>query len=77
MVRESDGLPGQGWWVGNADRLGYGGAWTGPEAAAFIASLQGLAFDRWGDSGETGPPASGSLESPRYGSSDRITPCSS
>ncbi|MBK6296999.1 MAG: hypothetical protein IPF48_02790 [Sphingomonadales bacterium] len=32
VVREGDGLPGQGWWVGRRD---YAGAWTGPEARAF------------------------------------------
>ena len=51
VVRESDGLPGQGWWVGNAHRLGYAGAWSGPEARAFVASRQTLAFDRWTGSG--------------------------
>ena len=29
VVRESDGLPGQGWWTGRTD---YTGLWTGPEA---------------------------------------------
>lgn len=31
VVREGDGLPGQGWWVGRS-KLGYDGSWTGPEA---------------------------------------------
>jgi len=48
VVRESDSLPGQGWWV--SDRpvmLSYGGPWTGPEAMAFVRSLQQEAFDHW------------------------------
>ena len=50
VVRESDGLPGQGWWVeGPPRREGYQGAWTGPEAAAFVAGLQARAFDFWAD----------------------------
>lgn len=44
VVRESDRLPGQGWWVGRSD---YAGAWEGPEARAFILDLQQKAFDRW------------------------------
>lgn len=47
VVRESDGLPGQGWWVGRADALGHEGDWTGPEARALIRELQGQAFDYW------------------------------
>lgn len=44
VVREGDGLPGQGWWTGRAD---YQGAWTGAEAQAFIAKLQAEVFDYW------------------------------
>jgi hypothetical protein len=47
VVRESDGLPGQGWWVGSALRYGHEGAWTGPEAQALVRELQGQAFDYW------------------------------
>lgn len=47
VVRESDGLPGQGWWVARADPLGHEGAWTGPEARALVRELQGQAFDYW------------------------------
>jgi hypothetical protein len=47
VVRESDGLPGQGWWVGRADALGYHGDWTGPDARALVRELQGQAFDYW------------------------------
>ncbi|HYZ47380.1 MAG TPA: ribose-phosphate pyrophosphokinase [Sphingomonas sp.] len=47
VVRESDGLPGQGWWVECAARLGHNGDWTGPEARALIRELQGQVFDHW------------------------------
>jgi hypothetical protein len=47
VVRESDGLPGQGWWVGSLDRYGYEGDWTGPGAKALVRELQGRAFDYW------------------------------
>jgi len=48
VVRASDGLPGQGWWVagGGASR-GYQGLWEGPEAARFIASVQRETFTYW------------------------------
>jgi hypothetical protein len=44
VVRESDGLPGQGWWVGRRD---YDGQWTGSEARAFIHKHQDKAFRYW------------------------------
>lgn len=44
VVREGDGLPGQGWWTG---RTGYDGQWTGPDAIAHIARLQQAAFAYW------------------------------
>jgi hypothetical protein len=47
VVRESDRLPGQGWWVGKVHRLGYEGRWTGREAVDFVKSRQALAFDYW------------------------------
>lgn len=47
VVRESDGLPGQGWWVAHADRSGYTGPWSGAEAAAFVVARQELAFAHW------------------------------
>ena len=37
VVREGDGLPGQGWWTGRTD---YQGEWTGPQAQAHIRQLQ-------------------------------------
>jgi hypothetical protein len=48
VVRQSDGLPGQGWWVsGGARSRGYEGPWEGPEAARFIARVQAETFAYW------------------------------
>ena len=48
VVRQSDGLPGQGWWVaGGAMLHGYDGLWTGPEAMKLVRKLQREAFDHW------------------------------
>lgn len=47
VVRQSDGLPGQGWWVGGAKKHGYAGLWEGPKAARLIRKLQRQAFDYW------------------------------
>ena len=47
VVRQSDGLPGQGWWVGGARKHGYGGLWEGPEAARLIRKIQRQAFEFW------------------------------
>jgi hypothetical protein len=48
VVRQSDGLPGQGWWVGGRPRRdGYAGAWEGPEAATYVARVQREAFRFW------------------------------
>jgi hypothetical protein len=44
VVRESDRLPGQGWWVSRTD---YAGAWEGAEARAYLAEHQQRAFDYW------------------------------
>lgn len=44
VVRESDGLPGQGWWTGRED---YKGEWTGVAARAFVEGLQRKAFAFW------------------------------
>jgi hypothetical protein len=44
VVREGDGLPGQGWWTGRTD---YQGQWTGPDAQAHIAKLQAAVFAYW------------------------------
>ena len=47
VVRESDGLPGQGWWVGAAASRKYEGSWVGPEAEAFVRAIQQRVFDYW------------------------------
>jgi hypothetical protein len=48
VVRQSDGLPGQGWWVAGGGRSrGYEGPWEGPEATRFIASVQAETFAYW------------------------------
>jgi hypothetical protein len=48
VVRESDRLPGQGWWVGGtALLLGYDGPWEGAAAARFIRGQQQEVFDYW------------------------------
>ena len=48
VVRQADGLPGQGWWVaGGARAHGYEGPWEGPKAANFISQLQQKTFDFW------------------------------
>lgn len=44
VVREGDGLPGQGWWIGRDD---YRGQWEGAEAKAYLARHQQEAFDYW------------------------------
>lgn len=49
VVRESDRLPGQGWWVGRADAPP---AWTGPAARAYVDRLQAAAFAWWGAAGD-------------------------
>jgi hypothetical protein len=47
VVRQSDRLPGQGWWVGGAKKHGYAGQWEGPKAAALIRKIQKRAFEHW------------------------------
>ena len=51
VVRQSDGLPGQGWWVGGARKHGYGGEWDGPSAAKLIRKLHRQAFEFWAGRG--------------------------
>ena len=54
VVRQSDGLPGQGWWVsGGGRQRGYEGPWEGPEAARFIAAIQAETFSFWQSRNET------------------------
>ena len=48
VVRQSDGIPGQGWWIaGGARSRDYDGPWEGPEAARFIAAVQAETFAFW------------------------------
>jgi hypothetical protein len=48
VVRQSDGMPGQGWWVdGGASSHDYDGPWEGPQARRLIDKLQRQAFDYW------------------------------
>src|SRR5436309_3457864 len=47
VVRQSDGLPGQGWWIGGAKKHRYTGLWEGPKAAKLIRKLQRQAFEFW------------------------------
>jgi hypothetical protein len=47
VVRQSDGLPGQGWWIGGSKKHGYTGEWEGPKAAKLIRRIQRQAFEFW------------------------------
>lgn len=48
VVRQSDGLPGQGWWLaGGARSRGYLGPWEGPEAKRFVQRVQSETFGFW------------------------------
>lgn len=49
VVRESDRLPGQGWWAGARQLARYDGPWTGPAALAFVRAEQQRVFDYWAD----------------------------
>jgi len=51
VVRQSDGLPGQGWWIGGARKHGYTGLWEGPKAAKLIRKIQRQAFEHWAGRG--------------------------
>lgn len=56
LVRASDGIPGQGWWVaGGARERGYAGPWEGPEAARFVRSVQAETFAYWQSRNGTEP----------------------
>jgi hypothetical protein len=55
VVRQSDGLPGQGWWVGGGGRSrGYEGPWEGPEARRFVERVQAESFAFWKSRSGTG-----------------------
>jgi hypothetical protein len=49
VVRQSDRLLGQGWWLGQRE---YRGSFVGPDAAAYVARAQRRVFDFWA----TAPP---------------------
>lgn len=57
VVRQSDGLPGRGWWVSAARRHDYAGAWEGPEAAALVRRLHAQALAFWQSENGTVPKA--------------------
>jgi hypothetical protein len=61
VVRQSDGLPGQGWWIGGGARSrGYAGPWEGPDARRFIERVQAESFAFWQSrSGTEGGESSG------------------
>lgn len=47
VVRQSDGLPGQGWWTGSWAKHRFTGEWTSPEARRLVERLQDQAFRYW------------------------------
>lgn len=47
VVRQSDGLPGQGWWIGSWEKHRFTGEWSGPEARQLVGRLQQAAFRYW------------------------------
>ena len=59
VVRQSDGLPGQGWWVVAAKQYGYGGPWEGPESNRFVTQIQAQSFAFWSSRDGTVPPRDG------------------
>ena len=55
VVRQSDGLPGQGWWVAGGGRSrGYQGPWEGSEARRFVERVQAESFAFWQSRSGTG-----------------------
>ncbi len=48
VVRGSDGLPGQGWWLSkHPAQREWTGAFTGPEAELYVSRIQRELFDWW------------------------------
>ena len=47
VVRQSDGLPGQGWWTSSWEKHRFTGDWTGPDARRLVTKLQRAAFAYW------------------------------
>ncbi len=57
VVRQSDGIPGQGWWVsGGARNRNYLGPWEGAQARHFIAGVQAETFRFWRSRNGTAAP---------------------
>ena len=59
VVRQSDGLPGQGWWTTAARQYGYSGSWDGPDARRFVTERQRQSFAFWASRGGTIPARDG------------------
>lgn len=57
VVRQSDRLPGQGWWIGASRAHDYAGPWEGPEAQKFVDRLQQQLFAFWCQDGTVGREA--------------------
>ncbi len=55
VVRASDGLPGQGWWLSLGEGV-WKGAFTGAKAAAFVRRRQRLAFRFWARKAQAAEP---------------------
>jgi hypothetical protein len=65
VVRASDGLPGQGWWLSKGHDE-WAGLFVGPDAAAFVKRHQQRCFDWWADADQDGEHVSRTpLSSPR------------
>jgi hypothetical protein len=47
VVRLSDGLPGQGWWVAESVTSDYAGPWAGAKATAYIRARHAEVFAFW------------------------------
>jgi hypothetical protein len=46
VVRASDKIPGQGWWVQRNDP-NYNGPWDGPRAEEYVQAIQQKTYDYW------------------------------
>ncbi len=53
VVRQSDGLPGQGWWLSKNQET-WQGLFVGQEAAAFVRQVQQRAFGWWAKAAAAG-----------------------
>ncbi|TPE58480.1 ribose-phosphate pyrophosphokinase [Sandaracinobacter neustonicus] len=70
VVRQSDGLPGQGWWL-SKDHDEWQGLFTGPEAARFVKQHQQRCFDYWQEDPGGEATASAAARPQRSGGSDK------